>query len=58
VSDGQRDRPHNRGEMHRLFRDRLDAWHAPVVDVKGNWDVRRATAFAAVEQLLQREQRT
>jgi len=57
VSDGQRDRPHNRGEMHRLFRDRLDAWHAPVVNVTGDWDTRRATAFAAVEQLLQRERR-
>jgi NadR type nicotinamide-nucleotide adenylyltransferase len=59
VGDGlQRDREQQRDHMHRLFRERLEAWNATVVDVEGDWEARRATAFAAVERLLVRERRT
>ncbi len=51
-ADPQRDRSDRRGEMQRLFRDRLALSPAPVVTVRGPLDARLATARLAVERLL------
>jgi nicotinamide riboside kinase len=55
MADGlQRDRPHQRDQVHEEFRQALDAWQAPVVHVRGSdWDSRRATARAALLAALQ-----
>jgi NadR type nicotinamide-nucleotide adenylyltransferase len=53
VEDGlQRDRGQRREEMHELFARGLRDLGAPVVDVRGPWRERWATATAAVDALL------
>jgi NadR type nicotinamide-nucleotide adenylyltransferase len=52
VADGlQRDRPAERALVHDLFRRRLSALGARVIDVTGDWPARRALALAAVSRL-------
>jgi nicotinamide riboside kinase len=48
VADPQRDRPHDRQHMHRLFVDALATLGAAVVPIRGSWAERRATAAEAV----------
>ena len=53
VEDGlQRDRPAGRALLHGLFRQRLSALGARVVDIAGDWPARRSLAFDAVRALL------
>lgn len=49
IADGVRDRPRRREELHALFAHTLRALEARVVDVRGDWNTRRALALAAVE---------
>ena len=53
VQDGlQRDRPAGRALLHDLFRQRLSALGARVVEVTGDWPARRTLASEAVRALL------
>ncbi len=52
VSDGVRDRPAERAEVHRAFADLLHGWRAVTVDVRGDWRERRGIAETAVAALL------
>jgi len=53
VEDGlQRDRPAGRALLHGLFRQRLAALGARVVDITGDWPARRTLAAEAVRALL------
>jgi NadR type nicotinamide-nucleotide adenylyltransferase len=53
VEDGlQRDRPADRACLHALFRQRLSALGARIVDITGDWPARRALALDAVSTLL------
>ena len=52
ISDGVRDRPSERAEIHGRFTDLLRAWRAPVVEVSGDWARRREIAEQAVTNLL------
>jgi NadR type nicotinamide-nucleotide adenylyltransferase len=53
VEDGpQRDRPHDREELHDRFRARLEEISARVVEVRGPWALRTRTAHEAIDQLL------
>jgi NadR type nicotinamide-nucleotide adenylyltransferase len=53
VEDGlQRDRPDGRALLHGLFRQRLSALGARVVDITGDWPARRTLASEAVRSLL------
>jgi NadR type nicotinamide-nucleotide adenylyltransferase len=53
VNDGlQRDRPADRATLHNLFRQRLSALGARIVDITGDWPARRALALGAVTPLL------
>ena len=53
VADGQqRQQPQRRGELFELFRRTLQDLGAPVADVFGSWDERRARAVAAIDSLL------
>jgi NadR type nicotinamide-nucleotide adenylyltransferase len=52
VADGVRDRPDDRVGLHRRFARALARRHAAVVPIAGDWPERRATAEAAVAQLL------
>ena len=52
ISDGVRDRPSERAEIHGRFTDLLRAWRAPVVEVSGDWARRREIAEQAVTDLL------
>ena len=53
VGDGlQRDRPVGRALLHGLFTERLSALGARVVDIAGDWPVRRTLASEAVSALL------
>jgi len=52
ISDGVRDRPSERAEIHRLFAGALRASGAPVVEVSGDWPQRRAIAERAVAGLF------
>jgi NadR type nicotinamide-nucleotide adenylyltransferase len=53
VADGlQRDRPAERALLHSLFRQRLSALGARIVDIKGDWPARRALALEAVIAFL------
>jgi NadR type nicotinamide-nucleotide adenylyltransferase len=52
VADPQRDRPHLRAHMHRLFVNALEALGARYVTVRGSWAERQATAIAAVNDLV------
>lgn len=55
VADGlQRDRPHQRDEIHDEFRQALESMGAHVVHVRGDWDARDAQARAAVLDALHR----
>lgn len=59
VEDGlQRDRPADRAILHDLFRRRLSALGACVVDITGDWSTRRALAVEAVSALLANRGRT
>jgi NadR type nicotinamide-nucleotide adenylyltransferase len=52
VADGlQRDRPAERALLHGLFRQRLSALGARIVDINGDWPARRALALASVSTL-------
>jgi NadR type nicotinamide-nucleotide adenylyltransferase len=52
VADGlQRDRPAERQQMHDLFEARLEAYGATVVDITGDWPIRRAKAIEAIEAI-------
>jgi NadR type nicotinamide-nucleotide adenylyltransferase len=51
--DGIRDRPHNRAEMHSLFRDELINWKVPFVTISGNMERRLRKAIAAIHRLMQ-----
>lgn len=48
VAAPQRDRPHLREHMHRLFVDALDALGARYVIIRGSWVERREAAIASV----------
>lgn len=48
----QRDRPGLREEVHERFRDALQEFGAPVVDIRGDWLARTAAAETAVTTLL------
>jgi NadR type nicotinamide-nucleotide adenylyltransferase len=55
VADGLlRDRPDeaSRAEIHRLFRDAIEAAGARVVEVRGDWASRDAASVAAIESAL------
>jgi NadR type nicotinamide-nucleotide adenylyltransferase len=53
VADGlQRDRPAARALLHDLFRERLFAFGARVVDITGDWSARRALAFDRMVSLI------
>jgi NadR type nicotinamide-nucleotide adenylyltransferase len=49
IADGmQRDRPSGRAQLHDLFRHRLESLGARIVEINGDWNVRRTLALAAV----------
>jgi NadR type nicotinamide-nucleotide adenylyltransferase len=49
VADGlQRDQPEQRRMVYDLFARTLQLWHAPVVEIDGTWNERRARALAAI----------
>lgn len=50
--DGVRDRPASREEIHEAFAGALSELGGSVVDVRGSFAARHATAAAAVERLL------
>ena len=53
VADGmQRDRPAERALLHDLFKQRLSALGARIVDITGEYPARRAVASQAVTALL------
>lgn len=52
VADPQRDRPHQRAELHALFQAELDAIGARYVHVTGGWDERLRRAREAIDALL------
>jgi NadR type nicotinamide-nucleotide adenylyltransferase len=53
LEDGlQRDRPAGRALLHDLFKQRLGALGARVVDITGDWSARRSLASEAVRALL------
>ena len=53
IADGmQRDRPEQRACLHERFRDTLAGFNARVVEIAGDWDVRRTQAIATVTPLL------
>jgi len=53
VADGaQRDRPHDREEIHGLFRRALEELGVRFADVEGDWAERRARATVAIDALL------
>ena len=52
ASDGVRDRPRHREEMHALFGATLAELGAVVVEVRGPWEKRRLTAEQAVAAAL------
>jgi NadR type nicotinamide-nucleotide adenylyltransferase len=53
VEDGaQRDRPHDREDLHQRFRALLEEISARVVEVRGPWASRTRTARQAIDQLL------
>jgi nicotinamide riboside kinase len=52
TSDGVRDRPAAREEIHALFAAALDAAGARVADVSGSGEAREALAAAAVDAFL------
>ena len=53
LEDGlQRDRPAGRTILHDLFKQRLGAFGARVVDITGDWPARRSLASAAVRDAL------
>jgi NadR type nicotinamide-nucleotide adenylyltransferase len=54
VPGPHRDRPHARREIHAAFAAALAALGAPVVDVRGGWPERFATAAGAVSALCPR----
>jgi NadR type nicotinamide-nucleotide adenylyltransferase len=59
VADGlQRDRPEARVLLHGLFRERLAALGAGVVDIAGAWPARLALAFETVLALLEHRGQT
>ncbi len=53
IADGmQRDRPELRACLHEGFRDTLAGFDARVVEIAGDWDVRRARAIEAIDRCL------
>ena len=50
VADPQRDRPHLRAHMHRLFVTTLEALGARYVTIRGSWADRQLTAISAVNE--------
>jgi NadR type nicotinamide-nucleotide adenylyltransferase len=53
LPDGlMREEPERREELYGRFRRTLRRWNAPVVEIHGDWDERRARAFEAVGELL------
>jgi NadR type nicotinamide-nucleotide adenylyltransferase len=58
VADGlQRDRPDARALLHELFRERLSALGARVLDVTGEWSTRRALAIDGIRALVDERHR-
>jgi HTH-type transcriptional regulator, transcriptional repressor of NAD biosynthesis genes len=49
TPDGIRDRPDDRDEMFRLFREELARRNANTVVIRGDWDARWRTALAAAQ---------
>ncbi len=52
LPDGVRDRGDRRDEMHALFEATLAELGCHVVQVRGEWAVRRATGERAIDELL------
>ncbi len=52
TPDGIRDRPHNREEMHNLFKNELLIWHLPFAEIQGNPRLRFRLAVSAINRLL------
>lgn len=52
IADGVRDRASRRDELHALFARALASIGARVVDIRGDWDARRAAARRAVRALV------
>lgn len=57
VADGVRDRGDRREEMHAMFRQRLEEWSLPYVEIGGEGDERLRRAVAAVDQLREQARR-
>jgi NadR type nicotinamide-nucleotide adenylyltransferase len=51
IADPQRDRPHQREELHALFDAELRRQRATVVEITGDWPARTDRATAAVQEL-------
>jgi HTH-type transcriptional repressor of NAD biosynthesis genes len=52
AEDPQRDRPHERAQLHDLFDEALRAQGFPVVRIRGSWRDRFHTARTAIDALL------
>lgn len=55
TADGVRDRPRQRDELHALFVETLRAIGADVVEIRGEWDERRAAGRRAIDALLRKD---
>ncbi len=53
VADGVRDRGDRREEMHALFRQRLEEWRLPYVEIGGGRDERLRRAVEAIDAIAQ-----
>lgn len=51
VADGVRDRGDKREGMHALFRQRLEEWRLPYVEIGGDRDERLRRAMAAIDAI-------
>jgi NadR type nicotinamide-nucleotide adenylyltransferase len=52
--DGIRDRPHNRQDMHTMFRNELISRGVPFTEISGTFEERRLKAITAIDNFLQR----
>jgi nicotinamide riboside kinase len=52
VSDGIRDRPHQREEIYRLFKTELEERNLPFATISGDLQARLQKAIRAVDEFL------
>jgi len=52
VADPQREHPHKREELYKIYLKEMKAQRVPCVEIKGQGDQRRQMAVDAIEKLL------